>query len=69
LFELEHALSHENELPQLGPSQLQLGDASQLLLLSLHESPHEMSVSRGGSGGGCGMPPSTIPGNVVDGSP
>jgi hypothetical protein len=62
---LEHVLSQDSELPQLGPEQSQLGDASQLVLLSLHESPQLTLVERGGSEG---MPPST-PGNVVRGAP
>lgn len=47
LFELAHVESHDSELLQLGPEQLQFGDASQLLLL--HDLPQLTSVVRGGS--------------------
>jgi hypothetical protein len=40
-------LSHDSELPQLGPEQLQLGEAWQLLLS--HELPQLTLVERGGS--------------------
>ena len=58
LFELAHVLSHESELPQLGPEQLQLGEASQLALLSLHASPQLTLVERGGSL----LVPASVPG-------
>jgi hypothetical protein len=49
LFELAHVLSHDSELPQLGPEQLQFGEAWQFALLSLQPSPQLMFVERGGS--------------------
>ena len=49
LFELAHVLSHDSELPQLGPEQLQFGEAWQLALLSLQPSPQLTLVDRGGS--------------------
>jgi hypothetical protein len=49
LFELAHVLSHDSEFPQLGPEQLQFGEAWQLALLSLHPSPQSTFVERGGS--------------------
>jgi hypothetical protein len=55
-------------LLQLGPSQLQLGEASQLLLLLLHESPQSIDVFRGGRAGGV-TPPSVELGNSSDGAP
>jgi hypothetical protein len=55
LFELAHVESHDSELLQLGPEQLQFGDASQLLLL--HELPQLTSVVRGG-----GSVPASTPG-------
>jgi len=57
LFELAHVLSHDSELPQLGPEQLQLGEAWQFALLSLHASPQLTLVSRGGS-----LVPPSVPG-------
>jgi len=59
-----HPLSHDSELLQLGPLQLQLGDAWQFWLL-LHEFPHDTLVVRGGV---VDVPPSS-PGNVVAGGP
>ena len=49
LFELAHVLSHDSELPQLGPEQLQFGEAWQFALLSLQPSPQLTLVDRGGS--------------------
>ena len=49
LFELAHVLSHDSELPQLGPEQLQFGEVWQLALLSLQPSPQLTLVDRGGS--------------------
>jgi len=65
LFELAHVESHDSELLQLGPEQLQFGDASQFLSL-LHESPQLTFVERGGS-----LAPASTPGpgNVPDGLP
>jgi hypothetical protein len=62
-LELEHALSHENELPQLTPEQSpQLALVSQFELSSLlHESLQLTSVERGGS---TGSTPPSRPGNV-----
>ena len=48
-------LSHDSELPQLGPEQLQLGEAWQLLLS--HELPQLTLVERGGS-----LVPASAPG-------
>jgi hypothetical protein len=48
LFELAHVESQDSELLQLGPEQLQFGEASQFLSL-LHESPQLTFVDRGGS--------------------
>jgi hypothetical protein len=61
-FPLEHVLSHDSELLQLRPLQLQLGENWQL---SLFDDPHEVAVERGGV---VAMPPSS-PGNVVAGVP
>jgi hypothetical protein len=65
-LELEHALSHDSELLQLGPVQSQLGEAVQLLLLLSQPLPQLTEVERGGPGGG--SPPST-PGNGSSGAP
>jgi hypothetical protein len=65
-LELEHALSQDSELLQLGPAQSQVGDAVQLLLLLLHPSPQLTVVERGGSGGA--LPPS-MPGKGSLGAP
>ena len=65
-MELEHALSQDSELLQLGPEQLQFGDAEQFWLLLLHELPQLTEVERGGLDGGT---PASADGNVVDGAP
>jgi hypothetical protein len=67
-FEFEQPLSHDSELLQLGPEQSQLGEAVQFSFLFEHESLQLTFVERGGSVGSA-VPPSTSPGNGVDGGP
>jgi len=55
LLELAQLESHDSELPQLGPEQLQFGDAWQLLLSQ--ELPQLTLVERGGS-----LVPASMPG-------
>jgi len=63
-FELEHALSHDSELLQLGPVHEQFGEAWQFWSFE-HEFEHATEVERGGS---VASPPSG-PGNDCEGAP